>query len=106
MSLSPEDEAVLQQLADHGDDPAIVGPIIHWFFGEQTDLETVAARLRPLGWANLGVQQDEDGWLMSPTKNANLQTASFLVMNSEIASASADLEVTYDGWETSVETRD
>ena len=103
MTLPPEDEDVLRQLAREGDDPVIVRPVIHWFFGEKEELDTVAGRLEALGWVDARPRQDEDGWLMSPIKHTDLTVASIMLMNEQIQFASVGLEVTYDGWETSVE---
>ncbi len=102
--LPAKDREVLAHLAEAGDDPSIVRPIIHWFFGEESDLRAIAGSLRSAGWVNFDPRQDEDGWLSSPTKLSDLSTSSILRMNREIEAAVGFLEVTYDGWETSVES--
>jgi regulator of RNase E activity RraB len=101
--LPLEDKKVLAQLAEAGDDPSIVRPVIHWFFGDESDLRAIAKSLGNAGWVNLDPRRDEDGWLSSPTKISDILEGSILQMNDEIEAASSDLEVTYDGWETSVE---
>ena len=101
--LSPEDAEVVQQLAKAGDDRSIARPVINWFFGDEADLRTIGAALGSLGWLNVEPREDEDGWLMSPTKVTDLSEGAILLMNRELEAASANFDATYDGWETSVE---
>jgi len=101
--LSPEDREVIQQLAKAGDDRSIVRPVVNWLFGDEANLRSIGAALGMNGWVNVEPRADEDGWLMSPTKLTDLFDEAIILMNRELEEASANIDVTYDGWETSVE---
>jgi regulator of RNase E activity RraB len=103
MNLPEADRTVLQQLADHGDDPDIVRPVVHWLFGSEADLREVGIRLAAMGWTDTDPREDGEGWLISPVKLSDLRVDAVASMNEEVASASQNLEITFDGWETSVE---
>jgi len=103
MMLSPEDEEVIQQLTKAGDDRSIARPVMNWFFGDEADLRAIGAALGRIGWIDVEPREDEDGWLMSPTKVTDLSDEALILMNHELEEASANLNATYDGWETSVE---
>jgi regulator of RNase E activity RraB len=103
MNIPEEDRQVLQQLAEHGDDPSIVRPVVHWLFGDEADLRELGRRLSDRGWADTEPSQDGDLWLMSPAKRSDLSAEAIVGMNNDINEVSRGLNITHDGWETSVE---
>lgn len=103
MNIPEEDRQVLQQLAEHGDDPRIVRPVVHWLFGNEADLRELGRRLADRGWTDTEPKEDDDGWLISPAKRSDLSAEAIIAMNNDINQASNGLDVDHDGWETSVE---
>jgi len=103
VSISEPDRQVLQQLAEHGDNAAIERPVMHFFYGDREQLYDVAERLEKPGWEEVELAKGEHDFRLVATKITDLMDGSIETMMAEIAGAIAGLDVTYDGWETSVE---
>jgi regulator of RNase E activity RraB len=103
VTISEPDREVLRQLADNGDHPAISRPVMHYFYGEREQLYDIAERLEKPGWEEVELAKGEHDFRLVATKITDLLDGSVERMMAEIADAVAGLEVTYDGWETSVE---
>ena len=103
MTVSEPDREVLRQLKDNGDNAAIARPVAHFFYGEREQLYDVAERLEKPGWDEVELAQGEDDFRLVATKITDLSDAAVETMIAEVREAVAGLDVTYDGWETSVE---
>ena len=103
MSLREEDRQVLEQLAANGDNPSIPRPVMHIFYGAREPIEEVAGRLEAAGWVDLELGEGEMDFQLVATKTWDLREPTVEMMMAEVEQAMADLDLDYDGWETSVE---
>ena len=104
MSISEADRRVLQQLADHGDNPVIPRAVVHWFYATDRQLlDEVANRLEGAGWTDIELSKGPEDFRLLATKNCDLLEGTVEVMMAEVEQAVGELEINYDGWETSVE---
>jgi hypothetical protein len=111
VTIGGMDRATLRQLAEHGDNPAIPRPVVHYFYGEQEPLEILAdiLELRLQGWSDLQLAKGRNDCRLVATKVTALKDSVFEAMTSEIMQAIervqqlTDRDIEYDGWETSVE---
>jgi hypothetical protein len=77
--------------------------VTHFFYGDREPLYDIAERLEKPGWEEVELAKGEHDFRLVATKITDLMDGSIETMMAEIAGAIAGLEVTYDGWETSVE---
>jgi regulator of RNase E activity RraB len=103
VNISEPDRQVLQQLAEHGDNAAIARPVMHYFYGEREQLYDIAERLEKPGWEEVELAKGEEDFRLVASKVTDLLDASIETMMTEVEEAIRGLDVTYDGWETSVE---
>ena len=103
MSIGEADEQVLEQLAAHGDNPAIPRPVMHFFYGEVDQLSELNQRLNFPNWTGSELARGADDHRLVATKTTDLIEESIELMMSEVEQALAGLNLEYDGWETSVE---
>ena len=103
MIIAAADREVLEQLAGHGNNASIARPVMHFFYGSRETLYDIAERLEKPGWEEVELAQGEEDFRLVATKVTDLLDTSVETMMAEVADAIAGLDVTYDGWETSVE---
>ena len=103
MSISEADKQVLEQLAAHGDNPAIARPVMHFFYGHVNELSELNQRLVFPGWTGGELAKGPKDYRFVATKETDLTEGSVELMMSEVGQAMSDLSVEYDGWETSVD---
>ena len=99
MSISDADRQVLDQLAAHGDNPAIPRPVMHFFYGQPKQLSAAAESFKRLAWKEAEVAQGS----LTATIVTDLQEASVTRMVEECERVRTEFSLEYDGWETSVE---
>ena len=76
---------------------------MHFFYGNREQLYDVSERLEKPGWEEVELAQGPKDFQLVATKVADLLDGSVELMMREVSDAIAGLDVTYDGWETSVE---
>ncbi|GGB34503.1 hypothetical protein GCM10011380_24960 [Sphingomonas metalli] len=103
MTVSGADRSVLSQLKEHGDHPAVPRPVMHFFYGDRAELYDVAERLERPGWQEVELARGADDFRLVATKITDLLDNSVSEMMADVEQALSGLNVTYDGWETSIE---
>jgi hypothetical protein len=96
------DDAVLAQLAEHGDVGTIPRPLFVWIYGSESDLEVVAERMAGSGWL-VDLEDQGDVWVLRAEREQLATAEAIHAMSDLVDSALEGTNAEYDGWETSVE---
>jgi regulator of RNase E activity RraB len=104
VSISEPDRQVLEQLAANGDNPAIPRPVVHFFYAASREpLDELANSLEGAGWNEIELGKGAEDFRLLATKTCDLLDGTVESLMAEVEQAVGDLEIDYDGWETSVE---
>lgn len=100
------DADVLRSLAENGDMPNVVRPVVAYFYGSPEAIGRLEQNLDALGWRLVHRMPLEDGTAgIAASRDQTTEPAAIRQFSEAALGIEVEYGVVYDGWETRVEQR-